>query len=374
MGIKSFFGGVWSGLANGDNDKDKPPVEKPAPIIKPKKPFGGLPSGGPTLPDTADAPPPKPMTALDHANSLPSTRPTRPAPVDTTKELGDAPIKGLKDIPDVPTRTPLDKSQTTGFKNRLKGAWEGIQNAGLHGGNGLQVIGAAIGGAANRERSNKGVWEQTVELPEIQKRNARTKEIVAAQKGYDEAAKGIETRNDKSEKRYQDDTKNYQWAEELKNKALEADATRKAKAAENEATRAGKVSDAELKHKQAMEMRDRWEKHNAEQKDLDRKARLTEQQMREKEEMRREEFRAKNNLERDFYKYTADATDTASSEPTPAEVDEALKSSPAGTTREQVASDLRNSKSKKAKGKPGAANAASKIGERLGWNNIPSGK
>lgn len=384
MSLKSLLGGAWNGLThlggNGEPDGNTAP-EKPAKPVLIRKPFGGLPNPMDKLPEVADAPPPgaprtaSPASPIDHANSLPSTLPSRPAPLDPTKELGDAPIKKLRDLPDVPTRTPLDKSQTTGFKNRLRGAWEGVQNAGLHGGNGLQVIGAAIGGAVNRERSNKGVWEQTVELPEISKRNARTKEIVAAQKGYDESAKEIQDRNDKAEKRYQDDTKNYQWAEDLKQKALEAEAARKAKAAENEALRNSKTMDAATKHKYDLEMRERWEKHNAEQRDLDRQSRMTEQQMREREAMRRERFQADNNLERDFYRYTAESGD-GDTEPSEEDIQKMLNDSPETVTREQVVADLKASKAKNPKAKPGAAAAAAKIAKRFGgsWGNVPAGK
>jgi hypothetical protein len=353
-------------------DKDSPKLPEPKKLR--------VPDATPKFDASADPPPPgaklpDPTTPLEHANRAASSLPAPPKLIDPKAELGDAPIRKLAELPDVPTRTPLTKTEKSGFKNRMKGVWEGAQNAGMQGASGPGVIGAMIGGAINRENPNRQLWEQRELLPAIQTRNARTREIIGAQKGYDDAAQNIETRNKNTSERHKTEAENVKWAEELRAKALENEASRKAKADENKAVREGNLARDDAKHKQALEMRERWERHNAEQKELDRKNRLTVEQMQANEAMRRARFQADNNLERDFYRYTAEGGD--SGEPSEDDIKrdmDAAASVGMPITREQAIDQVKKRSGKTSK--PGASKAAQAIANKYGgsWKSVPAGK
>lgn len=183
-----------------------PNTQKPRPVLKPRptKPVSGLPPEGdttptPELPTPAspqkplntsaaeqlpDSPRPRrvnplpaePPTEVEYAQRLPEVAPQRRA----RKDFGKQPIE--EQLPSVSTYQPLAQEQRTGFKARVKGALNALQNAGAYGADGAGVLGALIGGTVNPNRANQVKWHRTVELPEVSRRAAAEDSMIKRQK------------------------------------------------------------------------------------------------------------------------------------------------------------------------------------------------
>lgn len=68
-----------------------------------------------------------------------------------------------------PHYQPLERNQTTGFKNRVLGAIEGLAAGYARTGNWAGAAGGAVGGAVNRNAARQQLWQQTA-LPQELKR------------------------------------------------------------------------------------------------------------------------------------------------------------------------------------------------------------
>lgn len=376
-GVKKAGAGLKTLAQDGEDDGGMPVLQdnpKPRPVLK--TPFRN--PLAPKIDTSADAPPPPGTVMPDvvaNAQSQAATLPKREAPIDVNKELGQAPINKLDALPALPTRTPLDKSQKTGVKNRLLGAWEGLQNAGMHGASGEQVIGAMIGGAANRENPNRQLWEQRELLPAVQKQNAQRAEILKEQQQYDKSAEGIRKRNVDADARLENERRAAEWAANLKQKAVEQQAAQNAKAAEAENTRKAAAERERARNAHALEMRKRFEDYDSRKRTEEFQRGLKKLQVEEASKRRLAEFQHQNQLDRDFYRLEAEAGDT--SEPSDADIQGRIdqdKQLGITTTPGQAKAALTKGKG----GKPGSRRAADMLGKRLnqanGWNSVPAGK